>query len=55
MSVGKPSNKQAHVDYKAYANIEMFELEEQEGGNNVITFDDHAINKQVCIYNLFVQ
>ncbi|CAF0850512.1 unnamed protein product, partial [Didymodactylos carnosus] len=39
MAVDKSSNKQTHVDRKAHANIESFEIEEQEGGNNVMTLD----------------
>ena len=37
------------------SNIEMLEVGEQEGGNNVITFDDQATNKRVCIYKLFAE
>jgi hypothetical protein len=43
-----------HKDQKGHVNIEAFQIEEQEGSNNIITFDGQDINnrsedKQVCI------
>ncbi len=47
------------MDRKTHSNIETFEVEEQECGNNFITTDGQSINnrfqeQQICIYNYIV-
>jgi len=44
------------VDHKTHANIEIFDIEEQEDGNIIITSYGQPINnrsedEQVCIYD----
>jgi hypothetical protein len=56
MSIDKSSNKQMPMNRKAHANIETFELEEQQDGSNIITLDGQPINnrsedEQVCIFD----
>ncbi|CAF1186460.1 unnamed protein product [Didymodactylos carnosus] len=46
MSVDKLSDKQTHVGHKAHANIKSFKIEEQEGGNNIITLDGQVNDRK---------
>jgi hypothetical protein len=55
MSIDKSSNKQTPMNRTLHANIETFEIEDQEVGSNIVTSDGQHINnrfedEQVCIY-----
>jgi hypothetical protein len=56
MSIDKLPNKKMYVDCKNDANIEIFETEEQENDNIIITSPIQSIkntneDEQVCIYD----